>query len=209
MKCIACSSITAAVIAAAAVIATGYFTSSSVADQATKVGPGVAAPDFQLKDQDGKTVSLNEFKDKVVVLEWFNDGCPFVQGHYNGGDMNRVADKYGEKQVVWLAINSTKSSNVEHNKKIAEQWKIERPILDDATGEVGHHYGARTTPHMYVINKGTIVYTGAIDSANSPDQADIAKSENYVAKALDEVLAGKPVSQAETEPYGCGVKYAK
>ena len=199
-----------AVIAALAIAGGSFFASSTLArDAGTKVAVGSAAPDFRLKDQDGKITSLAEFKDKVVVLEWFNDGCPYVKAHYVGGDMNRIAETYGAKNVVWLAVNSTKGTDAAHNKKVSEDWKIERPVLDDSDGTVGHLYGAKTTPHMFVINKGTVVYDGAIDSADSPDKEDVAKADNYVAKALDEVLAGKPVTTAETKPYGCGVKYAK
>jgi peroxiredoxin len=199
--CISCVA-----LAAVAIITAGQFVSAG--DKAGKLAVGAPAPDFQLKDQDGKTVSLSEFKDKVVVLEWFNDECPFVVKQYKAGDMNKTADAYEAKQVVWLAINSTNGKGVDHNKKIAADWKIERPVLDDSAGTVGKQYGARTTPHMFVVNKGTVVYAGAIDSKRSTEQADIATSENYVAKALDEVLAGKPVSTPQTEPYGCGVKYA-
>lgn len=197
-------------VVALAVAGGSYFAARTSADDSAgaKAAVGSQAPDFRLKDQDGKIVSLAEFKDKVVVLEWFNDGCPFVQAHYDGGAMNRVAETYGAKNVIWLAINSTKGADTEHNKQVAGKWSIERPVLDDSDGKVGHEYGAKTTPHMFVINKGTIVYNGAIDSANSPEQADVAKSTNYVAKALDEVLAGQPVTTPQTKPYGCGVKYA-
>lgn len=211
MKCCkACSSITGGVIGGLAVFATVFFASTGVANnKASKLAVGSAAPDFALKDQDGKTVTLSEFKDKVVVLEWFNDECPFVKKQYAAGDMNKTADKYEAQGVTWIAINSTKGTGSDHNRKVSGDWKIERPLLDDADGKVGHAYGAKTTPHMFVINRGTVVYNGAIDSKRSTEQADIASSENYVAKALDEVLAGKPVSTPETEPYGCSVKYAE
>lgn len=168
---------------------------------------GQPAPQFELKDQDGQPVRLSQYGDKVVVLEWFNNECPFVVKQYAQGDMNKLAAKYKDQGVVWLAINSTSSHDVAHNKKVAGEWSIDRPVLSDADGSVGKQYGAKTTPHMYIINKGTLVYAGAIDSIRSTEQSDIAKADNYVAKALDEVLAGKPVSQAETQSYGCSVKY--
>jgi peroxiredoxin len=168
---------------------------------------GQSAPEFELKDQNGQPVRLSQYSDKVVVLEWFNNECPFVVKQYKNGDMNKLAAKYKEQGVVWLAVNSTSKHDVAHNKKIAGEWSIDRPVLDDSAGSVGHQYGAKTTPHMYVINKGTLVYAGAIDSIASTDSEDIAKADNYVAKALDEVLAGKPVTTAETKSYGCGVKY--
>lgn len=181
------------------------------ADQKPVGSPGAmvgeAAPSFELKDQEGKIVSLADFKDKVVVLEWFNDGCPFVQKWYKNGDMNRIATDYNAKGVVWLAVNSTSSAGIDQNKVAAAKFGVLRPILDDADGSVGKKYGARTTPQMYVINKGTLVYNGAIDSIRSPDTDDIAKGENYVKEALDEVLAGKPVTKASTPSYGCSVKY--
>ena len=196
---------TAAVIALAIAAANTTFADAA----AKKAAVGSPAPEFQLKDQDGKIVSLNDFKDKIVVLEWFNDECPFVVKQYKAGDMNKTAEKYRAQNVAWLAINSTNGTGTAHNKQIAGKWSIDRPVLDDADGTVGKLYGAKTTPHMFVINKGTIVYNGAIDSKSTPEQSDIASSENYVAKALDEVLAGKTVTTAETKPYGCSVKYAK
>lgn len=197
--------IPAAAIAATVVVAGMAFARSDESPKTAALGK--AAPDFTLTDQNGKSVRLADFNDKVVVLEWFNNECPFVVKQYKNGDMNKLASKYQADGVVWLAVNSTKSHNVEHNKKVAGEWSVERPILDDSAGTVGHAYEAKTTPHMYIINKGTLVYRGAIDSINSPEPADVAKADNYVAKALDEVLAGKPVSTPETKSYGCSVKY--
>ncbi|MBV8781340.1 MAG: thioredoxin family protein [Phycisphaerae bacterium] len=169
---------------------------------------GQTAPAFTLTDQNGKSVSLSDYAGKLVVLEWFNDGCPFVQRHYNDGDMNATAKAYAAKGVVWLAINSTHSASASSDKSIADKWSIDRPILSDTNGTVGHAYGATNTPEIFVIGKdGKIDYFGAID--NNP-QGDKSASEvtNYVARALDEVLAGKPVSEPQTKPYGCSVKYA-
>jgi peroxiredoxin len=172
--------------------------------------PGDHAPAFALQDQTGRTVSSDELKGKIIVLEWFNDECPYVVKHYQDGHMNKLAEKYMDQGVVWLAIDSTSTHNAEKNKAIAKKWNIDRPILSDASGEVGKAYGSRNTPTMYIIDKeGILVYRGAIDSKSDADTASIAGATNYVAVALDEVLAGKPVSTPETKAYGCSVKYAK
>jgi peroxiredoxin len=169
---------------------------------------GQAAPSFTLTDQNGKEVSLSDFSGKVVVLEWFNPGCPFVKKHYNEGHMNQLVSRYTDKGVVWLAINSTDGNTKDSNAKSAEQWKISRPILNDAETQVAQLYGAKTTPHMYVIDKsGKLVYVGAIDNDTSNDSSKVAGAKNYVAQALDQVLAGQSVSEPETKPYGCAVKY--
>jgi peroxiredoxin len=169
--------------------------------------PGDAAPGFSLQDQNGQTVSLDQLKGKVVVLEWFNNECPFVQKFYKGGHMNQWASSYAGKDVVWLAINSTNGKTNADNKAIAGEWKMDRLILNDSTGQVGHAYGSKNTPTMYVIDKdGKIAYRGAIDNGNPSSSVDGAK--NYVAQALDELMAGKPVSEPLTKAYGCSVKYA-
>jgi peroxiredoxin len=172
--------------------------------------PGDAAPAFTLQDQSGRTVSSDELRGKIVVLEWFNDECPYVVKHYKDGHMNKVADQYIEEGVVWLAIDSTSSHNAAKNKAIAAEWKIDRPILSDASGQIGKAYGSRNTPTMYIIDKeGKLAYRGAIDSKSDADTSSIAGATNYVVVALDEVLAGKPVSTPETKAYGCSIKYAK
>lgn len=171
---------------------------------------GKPAPDFTLTDHNGKAVKLSDHAGKVVVLEWFNEGCPFVKKQYVNGAMNETAKKYADKGVVWLAVNSTNSATMASNAKIAKEWKIDRPILDDKSGTVGRLYGAATTPHMYVVDaKGMLVYHGAIDSVPSADPDDISGATNHVSAALEDVMAGKAVSKSETKPYGCTVKYAK
>lgn len=170
---------------------------------------GDKAPEFSLNDQNGKPIKLSDYRGKIVVLEWFNDHCPFVQKQYKTGAMNKLAAKYIEKGVVWLAINSTFSADFGHNAVAAAEWKIDRPILDDHKGYVGHLYGATNTPNMMIIDSsGKLAYWGAIDSIPSADEADLASAKNYVSAALDELLAGKPVSTPVTKPYGCSVKYA-
>jgi len=198
----------AALTAAFCTSVTAHAHEKGKAHDAAKVG--APAPAFTLKDQTGKDVSLSDYAGKIVVLEWFNEGCPFVVKHYKQGHMNTLAAKYAEKGVVWLAINSTKSATVESNSKITGEWKINHPILDDAAGTIGKAYAAKTTPHMYVIDaKGVLAYAGAIDSKSSTDSDDIAGSTNYVGKAVDELLAGSNVTESQTKPYGCSVKYAK
>ena len=183
------------------------FSATSSANAAATVGQ--PAPSFSLTDQNGKTVQLADFAGKVVVLEWFNENCPFVKKQYVAGSMNATAAKYAAKGVVWLAVNSTNSATVASNLAATKSWKMDRPVLDDHTGAIGKAYGATNTPNMFVIDaKGTLVYKGAIDSVDSADPDDISGATNYVAKALDDVLAGKAVAKSETTPYGCTVKYA-
>ena len=200
-------------IPAAALLAVALMLSSrAIADHhegEAKASIGKPAPEFSLQDQNGKTVKLSDYKGKVVVLEWFNQGCPYVVRHYKAKTMTSTADKY-KGDVVWLAINTTAGKSAEDNKTSAEAWSISYPILTDKTSQVAQAYGAKTTPHMFVIDKeGKLVYNGAIDDDSSADGTKGDKATNYVAKALDEVLAGKPVSTPETKPYGCGVKYQK
>ncbi|MEL7238409.1 MAG: redoxin domain-containing protein [Planctomycetota bacterium] len=196
-------------LAAVCGLAVGFAaTTLSAGDNKAKAKVGEAAPTFTLMNQEGEPVSLSDFEGKIVVLEQFNDQCPFVVKHYREGHMNALASQYAEQDVVWLAIDSSNFSNVEQNAEIAAEWNIERPILDDSAGDVGKMYGAKTTPHMFIINgEGTLVYAGAIDSVSSTDTADIEGATNYVAQALDELLAGDSVSTPETKPYGCSVKY--
>jgi len=174
----------------------------------SKAAIGQPAPQFSLSDQDGKQVSLSDYSGKIVVLEWFNNECPFVVRHYKAGDMNATASKYAAKDVVWLAINTTAGKTQADNKAIAGQWKIDRPILADSDGTVAKSYGAKTTPHMFIIDKqGTLAYMGGID--NDPQGDKSADKVNYVDKALTELLNGSTVSEPQTKSYGCSVKYAK
>ncbi|RMG56448.1 MAG: thioredoxin family protein [Acidobacteria bacterium] len=169
---------------------------------------GAPAPTFTLEDQNGRPVSLSDFTGKIVVLEWVNPDCPFVQRHYRAGTMKRLAEKYQSKGVVWLAINSTYYMGKEDNRRWIEKYKLPYPILDDHTGRVGRLYGAKTTPHMFIIDtSGKLVYQGGID--DDPRGAKNGGALNYVERALDELLAGKPVSISQSKPYGCSVKYAK
>ena len=175
---------------------------------ATAASTGTRAPSFTLEDQDGRKVSLANYSGKTVVLEWVNPDCPFVQRHYRAGTMSALAAKYGDKGVVWLAVNSTNSMGRSDNTKWAASNRLAYPILDDHEGEVGRLYGARTTPHIFIIDKtGTLVYKGGID--DDPDGSKQGSAINYADKALEEVVNGKAVSTPETKPYGCAVKYAR
>ena len=175
---------------------------------------GSAAPDFSLTDSNGQKHSLGDYKGKWVVLEWFNPQCPFVQKHYGSGNMQKLQQEYAAKGVTWLSIDSSapgKEGNLSPeaaNKKIAE-WRIKSSaLLLDPEGKAGQSYGAKNTPHMFVINPdGKIVYEGAIDSKATANPGDIPTATNYVKVALDESLGGKPVSNPNTKPYGCSVKY--
>src|SRR5881398_3484714 len=175
---------------------------------------GSAAPDFSLPDVNGKTHSLSQYKGKYVVLEWFNPECPFVKKHYGSDNMQKLQGEYTGKGVVWLTIDSNApgtEGNItpEQAQKIMAQWKTKQTaLLLDPESKVAKLYGAKNTPNMVVISpEGKIVYEGAIDSKASPNPADIPSSTNYVKNALDESLAGKPVTTSTTKPYGCSVKY--
>jgi peroxiredoxin len=176
---------------------------------------GQPAPAFTATDASGKTVSLADFKGKHVVLEWVNPGCPFVVKHYSSGNMQGTQKEATAKGVVWLAINSTAADAGDYLKPAEmAQWMqgqkaAATATLMDADGKVGKAYGARTTPHMYIVDpQGKLVYAGGIDDKPSTNVADIAKATNHVKVALNETLAGKAVSQASTRPYGCSVKYS-
>jgi peroxiredoxin len=175
---------------------------------------GTNAPDFAVADSKGKTQSVSQYKGKYVVLEWFNPECPFVKKHYESGNMQKLQEEFTGKDIVWLTIDSSGPGKQGHltaeqaNQKITKLKMKSTAVVIDADGQAGQTYGAKTTPHMFVINpEGKIVYEGAIDSRNSTSAADIPSSTNYVKVALEESLAGKPVTTANKKPYGCSVKY--
>jgi peroxiredoxin len=176
---------------------------------------GKPAPDFTLDAVDGSKVSLASFKGKVVVLEWFNPGCPFVVNSHTKGSLIGTAKKHTDAGVVWLAINSGAAGKQGHeladNQEAVKTWSMSHPVLRDLDGTVGKAYGATNTPNMFVIDAaGTVVYAGAID--NSPDgegQTPIGGTLiNHVDDALSDLAAGRPVATPLTKPYGCGVKYS-
>jgi len=165
------------------------------------------APEFTLNTFDGKEISLSDYRGKIVVLEWFNFECPYSKYHYETTNtMVGLANKYKGSNVVWLVINSTSHTTPGANKEFTQKYKLPFPILDDRPGKVGRAYGAKTTPHMYIISpRGNILYEGAID--NSPMGRKKEGVINYVDKALAELTTGKAVSTPNTKPYGCSVKY--
>lgn len=177
------------------------------------VEPGQQAPDFSLRDLAGNSVRLAQFAGKTIVLEWNNPNCPYVQKHYGAGNMQGLqqADK---GKTVWLAINSTSPASGDFMsaaalvKWVAEQKSAPSHYLLDPEGTVGRLYGAKTTPHMYIINpQGRVMYAGAIDDKRSTNPADIPGATNYVRAALGALARGEPVKLASTQPYGCSVKY--
>jgi len=177
---------------------------------------GQAAPAFTLTDSNGKTHTLAELKGSPVVLEWWNYRCPFVGKHYGSGNMQGLQKQWTAKGVSWLTVSSSGAGKegyvdgAQANAIMKERGGAPSAILLDHDGRVGRAYGARTTPHMFVIDaRGTLVYAGGIDDRPSTDQADIAGARNYVEAALGEVTAGRPVTVASSQPYGCAVKYAQ
>lgn len=176
---------------------------------------GQAAPAFTLTDTDGKEVALSDFAGKLVVLEWINHGCPFVKKFYNAGKMQELQKTYGEQGVIWLSICSSAPGRQGHyppaefNAVTQEKGASPYAVLLDEDGQVGRAYGAKKTPHMYVIDAdGILAYQGAIDSIRSADASDIPKADNYVVDALEALKAGEDLAVTSTDAYGCGVKYA-
>lgn len=189
-----------------------FFISSLIFAQSAKLNE--MAPDFKLKDSKGNEHSLSDYKGKVVVLEWINYDCPFVKKHYSSKNMQTLQEKYSKQGVIWLAICSSAPgkqgnfSSDEINKRSKEYGAMFTAYLIDESGKVGKMYGAKTTPHMYIINSdGKLVYAGGIDDKASTDVADIKTAKNYVSSALDELLSGKQVTVQTSTPYGCSVKY--
>jgi len=175
---------------------------------------GKAAPAFTAKNVKGEEVSLSDYKDKIVVLEWVNFDCPFVKKHYSSNNMQTLQADYTGKDVVWITVNSSaegKQGYLEASKlaeKITAEGSKATEVIVDTDGIVGKAYDAKVTPHMMIIAKdGILAYSGAIDSTPSTDAADIEGSEPLFANALDAVIAGKEVVNAKNKPYGCGVKY--
>jgi hypothetical protein len=200
------------VYAMAAVVVASALADPAPARAAAMVGQ--PAPAFTLSDSSGARHSLSDLRGKLLVLEWVTFECPFVGKHYGSGNMQKLQKTYTGQGVVWLSINSSAQGKQGYfapariNELMKEKGASPTAYLIDADGGVGRAYGAKTTPHMYVIDaKGTLIYAGGIDDTPSTDQADVATAKNLVRAALDEALAGKPVSVATSTPYGCSVKY--
>lgn len=168
---------------------------------------GENAPDFELKDESGKTHKLSDYKGKIVVLEWTNPDCPYVERHYEAQTMKKTWDALGgADKVIWLAVDSSNSVKPEDSAKWKEEDKFEHAVLQDPSGQVGKKYDAKTTPHMFVVDAdGVLKYSGAID--NDP-RGKVEEPENYVEQAVSALLEGKPVDNKKTKPYGCSVKYS-
>lgn len=176
---------------------------------------GEPAPSFTLTGTNGETYALSDLEGQYVVLEWLNFGCPYVQKHYGSGNMQALQEEYTGKDVVWLSVVSSAPGKQGHyppeemNAQNAEHGGAQTAILMDESGEVGRTYGAKTTPHMYVISpEGTLLYKGGIDDKPTTDEADIEGAENYVTAALDAAMNGEAVPTETAPPYGCSVKYA-
>jgi len=200
------------IISVFAVLLIGLAPSDVLAQEATV---NQQAPNFTLTAADGETHSLSDFEGKYVVLEWLNYGCPFVQKHYESGNMQQLQKTYTEKDAVWLSIVSSaegKQGYYPPNEMLEQKKKHDgemTAILMDTSGEVGRAYGAQVTPHMYVISpEGQLIYKGGIDDKPTTDTADIEGATNYVQLALDQAMSGEEVKVQTARPYGCTVKYA-
>jgi peroxiredoxin len=194
----------AAIVAATSLIATAY---------AARVGE--PAPDFTVKDSKGRQHRLADYKGKVVVLEWHNQGCPYVKKQYDSGNMQRLQKDWTAKGVVWLTVISSAPglqgyvTPAEADAYVQQKNAAPSAVLLDPTGVMGRAYDAKTSPHMFVIDKeGRLAYNGAIDDKPTTDLADVPGAKNYVSEALTAVFAGQPVPTTTTKPYGCSVKYA-
>ncbi|HVP52964.1 MAG TPA: thioredoxin family protein [Terriglobales bacterium] len=196
-----------------AAIVTLTVTALSILALAVRVGE--PAPNFTATDSNGKAHSLSSYRGKFVVLEWHNQGCPYTKKHYDSGNMERLQKEWTQKGVVWLTVISSAPGTQgyvtaeQENDYLRRMKAAPTAALLDPTGDLGHLYSAKTTPHMFIINPdGVLIYDGAIDDKPTPDQADIPTSRNYVSLALSEAMAGKPVGTPTSRPYGCSVKYA-
>ncbi|HBS04361.1 MAG TPA: thioredoxin family protein [Leptospiraceae bacterium] len=184
-------------------------------DEPTRTTAGNAAPDFTLVDSRGTEHKLSDYKGKFVVLEWINFDCPYVRKHYESGNMQSLQKEFTQKGVVWLAINSSAEGKQGHFSRDEIQRRSEEhganftAYLLDEKGTVGRSYGAKATPHMYIINpEGTLIYSGAIDDKPTSNLKDIEGATNYVRQALNAAMNGKPVEKSRTRAYGCAVKYS-
>ena len=180
------------------------------------VKSGEQAPPFTATDSNGKSHKLADFKGKYVVLEWTNSGCPFTRKHYSTGNMQKLQKEWTSKGVTWLSVLSSAPGKegyktaAEENAYIKDANASPTAVLLDPSGDLGHLFGAKTTPHMFVIDpNGKVIYAGAIDDKPSTRESDVASAKNYVAAALTEAMAGKPVSVTSSQAYGCSVKYAQ
>jgi peroxiredoxin len=176
---------------------------------------GEKAPNFTATDSYGLEHTLSQYAGKYVVLEWHNNGCPYVRKQYNSGNMQKLQKEWTARGVVWLTVISSAPgmqgyvTASEENAYLKQMSAAPTAVLLDPTGKLGHLYDAKTSPHMFIIDpSGTLIYDGAIDDQPTPDPASVAGATNYVSQALTEAMAGKAVSVQTSRPYGCSVKYA-
>jgi peroxiredoxin len=200
-------SIVAAAVALAAVLAPVSALAQAVV--------GSPAPEFTAADSHGQTHALDQYRGKYVVLEWHNQGCPYTKKHYVSGNMQALQKEWTAKGVVWFTVISSARgmqgyvTDAEENQYLAQMHAAPTAVLMDPEGTLGHLYGAKTTPEMYVIDpQGKLIYEGAIDDRPTPDVSDIKGADNYLSDALTEAMAGKPIVHSYTRSYGCSVKYA-
>lgn len=196
-----------------ALLGTVALTLNTLAAEKPTAEVGKPAPDFTATDINGKTVRLSDYKGKIIVLESYNQDCPFCHNQFRTGAMQALQKDMTSKGVIWLMVNSVNPRNSSHRtpEQARAEWSEQKlnatAWLDDSSGTIGHLYGMRTTPHMFVIDKtGTLVYDGAIDDQPDPDH-DPLKAHNYVRAAVDSVMAGQKVEVSQTKSYGCAVKY--
>ena len=201
-------------IKTSAILSFGFFAVLAMASFTGEAEIGKPAPDFTLPDSMGKNHTLSDYAGKIVVLEWLNHGCPFVRKHYDSGNMQKLQKMAKDKGVVWFSVISSApgkqgyATPEQANETAKEKKAVPTAILLDPEGTIGKMYDAKTTPHMYIIDKdGKLVYNGGIDDIRSTNIDDIAKAKNYVLLALGELQAGKEVSVKTSQPYGCSVKY--
>ena len=185
-----------------------------VAIRAQSARVGAQAPQFTATDSQGRTQALAENRGKYVVLEWHNQGCPYTRKHYVSGNMQELQKMWTGKGVVWFTVISSSPGTQgyvtagEENEYLKKMHASPTAALLDPDGQIGHLYGAKTTPEMYVIDPdGKLIYEGAIDNRPTPDVSDIKGAENYVNQALTDAMSGKPVAKSYTRSYGCSVKY--
>jgi peroxiredoxin len=197
--------------AAAALAFAGLLVAGTAAAVATN---GQPAPQFKGTDVNGKTIALADFKGKYVVLEWNNPNCPFVRKHYDSSNMQSLQKRFAGNDVAWIPVNSTSESHSDFMTPAAlaawfgQQNAAPTAVLMDSKGEIGRAFGARVTPHMFVIDPaGTVIYAGAIDDKRSANPADVKTATNYVAAALTDARSGRPVATATSSAYGCSIKY--
>jgi len=196
------------------VAAAFLFALSAQDSQAAELETGTQAPDFEYIDIEGNTGKLSDLRGRYVVLEWFNHGCPFVRKHYKSKKMQELQNKYGGKDTVWIAINSTSADHGDYRDSKETKTDAEANgtsadhIVIDGSGQIGKLYRAKVTPHMFIINpEGALIYQGAADDIKSTDTDDIPKATNYIDLAMTEALTPKELTYPETKPYGCSVKY--